>query len=48
MTLITLSASWKGIVIGFIFGFFTACAVIGAFGLRLTDRLEEQDSRQAP
>ena len=48
MTLITLSAFWKGIVIGFFFGFFTACAVIGALGLRRMDRLDEQDSRQAP
>jgi hypothetical protein len=48
MTLITLSAFWKGIVIGFFLGFFTACAVIGALGLRLMDRQVKQDSRQAP
>jgi hypothetical protein len=48
MTLIALSVFWKGIVIGFLFGFFTACAVLGALGLRRMDRLEEQDSRQAP
>jgi hypothetical protein len=48
MTLIALSVFWKGIAVGFFFGFFTACAAIGAFGLRLMDRQEEQDSRQAP
>lgn len=46
MTLITLSVFWKGIVIGFCFGFCIALLSLGALCLLPIQRQDKRDSRQ--